>query len=151
LIEVSGAIAPLLFRSIESSVGLTHDLFCVDVGSDRGCDSEAAGNALSIPVSRQHGLSKSLCRLYRVLAAAALKDDRKLLAAIPSGQFVCSCSGLKRIRNANQNLVSHLVTVFVVELLEVVNVEEHQREGIARVLQRFQRLVQHLLEPTMVP
>jgi hypothetical protein len=83
-----------------------------------------------------------LCAVEKAFRAAVAQDNKKFLATISSHRVPRSYSTGELQRNFSQNRISSEVSVHVVNLLEVVDVTEQQREHGALPLRPMHFLVQ---------
>ena len=84
------------------------------------------------------GVAQALGELERAPRAGVGQDDRELVAAHPVGDVRAASGGPDRLGQGLQALVAGLVAVGVVDRLEVVEVEQDQRQrhpGAAHALQ----------------
>ncbi len=85
-----------------------------------------------------------------LIERCTLHDDRELLAAV-AGRLVASAAAVaQRVRHRTQNVVARPGAAGVVDLLEVVEVEEDERQRRARGGMAFGALREQLLKPAVV-
>ena len=92
----------------------------------------------------------ALGHAHRILASAAVHDDRELLAAEPADHVLRPDDRAQALGEEAQQLVADGVAVHVVDVLEVVDVEHEHRERPMRAARLLQRLQQPLVEDAVV-
>ena len=113
---------------------------------DRGRDRQA-----SLPDRLSADRARDLLRHdLGALAGRSREQDQELLAAPATGVVVDAEGAPKSLADTSQDLVSDVVSVGVVDLLEVVEVEEDDRELVALLLRRAQLVVEDLTEEAAV-
>jgi hypothetical protein len=75
-------------------------------------------------------VAQSLGESHRAAEIAGGKDHRELLAADPAHDIRRAHRAAQQVRDLEQQLVPDPVPVDVVHLLEVVEVEHHERNGV---------------------
>ena len=81
-----------------------------------------------------------------LLGARADGEDDELVAADPRDGVARPDDRLEPSRNALQHLVAGVVTADVVDLLEAVEVDDHQRKRVRRAAGALERLVDAVVE-----
>lgn len=68
----------------------------------------------------------SICQ--KLLVAFSLSDEDELITALSCGNGVFICQGIHGFCQADQHLIAGLVTIGVIDLLEVVDIEHFNRK-----------------------
>ena len=84
-----------------------------------------------------------------LLGARADREDDELVAADPGDGVARPDDGLEPTRDALQHLVARVVPADVVDLLEAVEVDDHQRERVRRAPRALQRLLDPVVEQAL--
>ena len=79
-----------------------------------------------------HGLADLLGQLARALQVGLRQDHGELLAAVARGQIAALDRLGQHLRHQTQHLIADLMAVGVVELLEMIDVGEQQRQRLPR-------------------
>ena len=95
-------------------------------------------------------LAQALGELERAPGAGVGQDDGELVAAHPVGEVRAAARGPDRVGQRLQALVAGLVAVRVVDGLEVVDVEEQERQRHAGARERPAARARGLVEGAMV-
>ena len=87
-------------------------------------------------------VAEALGERERAREVAGGEDDRELLAADAADDVRRADGGAQHVRHLEQQLVADAVAVHVVDLLEVVEVEHHERDGVV-LRRRAHELLAH--------
>ena len=133
ILRDADAVAARALRVVHGRVrGRDERLSVVDLALDRGADAD--GDRDDLPVVLEalllHGHAQPLAQDARPLEVDLATDHRELLAAVARQDVL----GADRLRHhagdGGQHRVTGQVTVGVVDLLEVVDVDEQQRQRL---------------------
>ena len=126
--RADGAAARCL-RRIHREVGVAQDRVGVGAGRDAG-----AGGGMHVIADQAmragHRLERAPRDRGRVFIAE--REDRELVAAQARDEIAGTQRGAKALRGAGEKLVAGRVAEAVVDRLEVVEIEEHERGGPVR-------------------
>jgi len=159
---VLAGLLGLVHRRIGAGDELVLVLRVVGVGRDADAAAHAQALRRGCETQRRHGLDQPRRDRLRIAALDARAQHREFVAAEPRDEFAAPHLASQRARHRGQDLVAGAVAADVVGVLEVVEVDEQQRQRRARDrgvrdrgLQRFveaapvqqlgQRIVQRLL------
>src|SRR5688572_30976052 len=99
---------------------------------------------------RGQGLAEPLGEALRALEIGLRQEDRELLAAVARGKVDLTDGRAQDVGEGLEDVVAGLVAVAVVDLLEVVEVGEDEREAAAEALGARDLSLERLLEVAAV-
>lgn len=127
------AATPIVFGAVEGEVGVLYDAFdrLSTAAVERDPDAHADLDLLALKLEWGAGcVDESLAELsYLGEVADVLAQDAKLVTAHSSDKVAGTHSDAEALRNLNEQLVAGTVAERVVDVLEPVEVEEHDRGG----------------------
>ena len=130
------AVAAGLLRGVERAVGRREQRLRVAAVSRPDRDAEAGGERDARALEHEAVLlerrAQPLRRPVRVLGVGAGQDHHELLAAVAGRLIALAQVLVEQPRERAQRRVARRMAVGVVELLEVVEVEDHEPEAAGR-------------------
>ena len=111
---------------------------------------ETVSRAGSLGLQLAELLTHPLGEADRAADVARRHDDRELLAADPADDVRRANGRAQDVRDLEQELVADAVPVDVVDLLEVVHVEHHERDRVALRRRANDLLAQAIVERAVV-
>ena len=88
------------------------------------------------------------CRLGRLVHRG--EEHGELVASEPRNRVTCADDLLQTVAEGGEHLVAHAVAELVVDLLELVEVDEHERRLLVSFLADRDRMLQLLVEESSV-
>ena len=128
-------VASVAFGVVEGTVCKSQDLLGANVAAAQGGDAPADGDA-ALGTFEQHGhpdrSAHAIERCLSLLASDARHEQGELLSANTATEIALADLGPQALTDTPQHLVSGRVAQFVIHPLEVIDVEDQQREGRTR-------------------
>ena len=121
-------VSACLFRSIERGICTCKKLLLVVALAQTG-DTETGGHKpCDREVRRSNRLSNFFSDSQRLLLIGLRENDQKFFPA-PSPDGIClTDTVLQDSRDENQNRITNSVTKFIIDLLDVIDIEHDERE-----------------------
>ena len=154
LVAGDGAVAPALLGRVERLVRAAHQLLAgrriVRAGRGPDAQREAEVAALVRDAQGAHGLEHALGARAATAPVGVDEDDRELLAAVARDEIHAPRQPPEFGGERLEDPVPEGVAVGVVDPLEVVDVQQQQRERLLVAIAAIEFVGQPLLEPAVV-
>src|SRR5579884_602674 len=99
---------------------------------------------------RPNGISNTVGNSRGGLHIGFRQNDDKLISPIPGDDINLAKALSKNVRDLHQNLTPHQMTVLVVDQLEMIHIEEDQRDAGAVALAAFNFNIECLIQESEI-